>query len=126
MQLQLNETSFNLDVTQQVSNLEAYQTAPSVLDVQVRGFQAPITKINQYAYQLTQSDIDEKKVFLSGEFAPQGGFIKFQPRGAPCVIITLDFIFIEGENSISWEGLGLDGFLEKDNWVEISYSFFYH
>ena len=39
---------------------------------------------------------------------------------------TLDFIFIEGENSISWDGLGLDGLLEKDDWVEISYSFFYH
>ena len=126
MQVELNEQSFNLNVTQQVSNLEAYQTAPSVLDVHVKGFQAPITKINQYAYQLTQSDIDEKKVFLSGEFAPQGGFIKFQPRGGPCVIITLDFIFNEGENSISWDGLGLDGLLEKDNWVEISYSFFYH
>ena len=116
----------NIGIAEYFNYIEASQSAPLQVDIQTRGYQAPITKFLQYAYQLTQADIVEKKVYITGEFAPQGGFVKFQPRGAPCVIITLDFIFNENDNSISWDGLGLDGFLEEGNWVEVSYSYFYH
>lgn len=125
-EIELTTQSMNLEVTSIVTSLEAFQSSPSQVDIETRGFQSPITKISQYAYQVTALDIAEKKVFITGEFAPQGGFVKFQPRGAPCVIITLDFIFNENDNSISWDGLGLDGILEEGDWVEVSYSYFYH
>lgn len=125
-EIEVNHQSINLEVIELVNSIEAFQSAPSEINVESRGYQSPVTKIQQYAYQITQLDITEKKVYITGEFAPQGGFVKFQPRGAPCVIITLDFIFNETDNSISWDGLGLDGLLEEDDWVEISYSYFYH
>lgn len=126
-EIELNASPrINVDVSQQVINVDVYTTGQNNLEIATRGFVAPVTKFEQYAYKLTAADIDEKKVYLVGEFAPQGNFIKFQPRGAPSVIITLDFIFNSEENSISWEGLGLDGLLEEDEWVEITYSYFYH
>ena len=125
-EIEVNHQSINLEVIELVNSIEAFQSAPSEINVESRGYQSPVTKIQQYAYQITQLDITEKKVYITGEFAPQGGFVKFQPRGAPCVIITLDFIFNETDNSISWDGLGLDGILEEGDWVEVSYSYFYH
>lgn len=126
-EIELNASPrINVDVSQQVINVDVYTTGQNNLEIATRGFVAPVTKFEQYAYQLTATDIEEKKVYIVGEYAPQGNFVKFQPRGAPCVIITLDFIFNSEENSISWDGLGLDGLLEEDEWVEITYSYFYH
>lgn len=126
-EIELNASPIiNVDVSQQIINVDVYSKSQHNLEVSTRGFVSPVTKFIQYPYQLTSSDISEKRVYLTNEYAPQGGFIKFQPRGAPCVIISLDFIFIEEENCISWENLGLDGLLEEDEWVEIAYSYYYH
>jgi hypothetical protein len=68
---------------------------------------------------LTRENIDQKKIYLE-EF-PVGDIISLTPDGGIGQRVDVDFTYIEGENSISWAGLGLEGFLEVNESLEITF-----
>lgn len=78
-----------------------------------------IVKNSSVSFVLTSSDITSKKVTLPLE-SLYNSFIVI-PEGALPQRNGIDFIYVESDNSISWAGLGLDGFLEIDEILEITY-----
>jgi hypothetical protein len=70
-------------------------------------------------YTITSEDIAEKRIVLS--FIPEfPERIKLTPDGGPLQVYGVDYIIVN-RNEITWEGLGLDGFLETDEVVFINY-----
>ena len=68
---------------------------------------------------LTAQNIAEKKIVLS--FIPEfPERIKLTPDGGPQQIYGIDYIIIN-RNEISWDGFGLDGFLEEDEIIFLNY-----
>jgi hypothetical protein len=69
-------------------------------------------------FTLTQSQIDSKSIPLSDiPVSP----VSLIPDGALPQRNYIDFMFIESDNSLTWAGLGLDGFLEVGETLEVSY-----
>lgn len=68
---------------------------------------------------VTAQNVAEKKFVLS--FIPEfPERIKLTPDGGPQQVYGVDYIIIN-RNEISWDGLGLDGFLEENELVFLSY-----
>lgn len=68
---------------------------------------------------LTQANIDGKKIPLSS--TPIYSTFTLVPEGALPQRNGIDFVYVESDNSISWAGLGLDGFLEINETLEVTY-----
>jgi hypothetical protein len=69
-------------------------------------------------HTLMQADIDSKKVFLTK--TPTSP-IKLTPEGALTQRQDIDFRYEGSDNSITWDGLGLEGFLEVGEVITISF-----
>lgn len=67
---------------------------------------------------LTNSNLISKKVVLSN--IPVSA-VSLIPDGAITQRNGIDFVYLESDNSVSWAGLGLEGFLESGETLEISY-----
>jgi len=106
-------------------NVDVQIPASHNLEISSRGFQAPIVKFAQYPHEITEEEAEAKKVYLDYPVDPNA-YVRFQPRGAPCVIKEVDYIFDSSDNSISWDGKGLETYLVAGNLVEIVYSYLYH
>ena len=61
------------------------------------------------SFTLTQLQIDSKKIILSN--IPVST-VNLVPDGALPQRNSIDFVYQESDNSVSWASLGLDGFLE--------------
>lgn len=69
---------------------------------------------------LTAQNISDKFITLSLE--PENpSQVTVVPQGGPHQKYGIDFVIID-DNKISWDGLGLDGFLEVGEHIFISYS----
>jgi len=69
--------------------------------------------------QITPQQILAKKIILSK--VPIYNSIQFIPEGALPQRNSVDFSYRESDNSITWANLGLDGVLEENEWIEITY-----
>lgn len=68
---------------------------------------------------LTPQNISDKYVTLA--LAPKSpSQVSLVPEGGPNQVYAIDFTIV-GSNKISWDGLGLDGFLEAGEHLFVSY-----
>lgn len=74
---------------------------------------------SSYFFTLNESDIDNKYVILS-EPPLFPSSVSLLPLGGIPQINGIDFQIIEG-NKLSWEGLGLDNFLEINEMLSIKH-----
>lgn len=114
----VQETTVSVELVENVVSVSTPQTKN--VYVGLSGVQGPLPKYEQYIHTLTAQNITEKKVYLDYP-ADENGFIFFQPLSAPHVGRNTDYAFIKSENAITWNGLGLEGFLEESEQVEIVY-----
>lgn len=77
-------------------------------------------KVKTESFLLTQENIDNKEIVLSEQ--PAGNDIIFFPEGGIAQRQGIDFIV--SLNVISWESQGLDGFLEVDDVIQITYYYY--
>ncbi len=70
-------------------------------------------------HYLTQDQIDNSRIILSK--TPVYNSIRFIPDGALPQRNSIDFAYRGLDNSVAWDGLELDGFLELGELVEIFY-----
>ena len=86
---------------------------PSLID--------PSTQLKPKTEFITLSiqNVENKKVSL--EKNPVYTTISVVPEGGIGQRRGIDFIYIESENSISWADLGLDGYLEINEVLEVTY-----
>ncbi len=80
---------------------------------------APDIKVYEPHY-LTQEQALSRKILLSS--VPVVASIEFTPNGALRQRINIDFSYVELDNSLTWDGLGLEGFLVEGELVEIYYT----
>lgn len=68
---------------------------------------------------LTNENILNKKIVLN--FIPEfPERIKLTPAGGPQQVYGIDYIIIN-RNELSWDGFGLDGFLEPEEIIFLNY-----
>jgi hypothetical protein len=101
------------DSTSSSLSANTVQEAIDLIVTSVSGLQP-----KQDVITLSSGDISAKKVVLSA--TPSFTNIFLQPEGGIPQVYGEDFILING-NEISWDGLGLDGFLEAGERLFISY-----
>lgn len=77
-------------------------------------------KVKTESFLLTQENIDNKNIVLSKE--PASNDVIFFPEGGIAQRLGIDFSV--SLNIISWENKGLDGFLEVDDVVQITYYYY--
>ena len=78
-------------------------------------------KVKTESFLLNQENIDNRRIVLSKQPADYGDVIFF-PEGGIAQRNQIDFSV--SLNVVSWEGLGLDGFLEVDDVVQITYYYY--
>jgi hypothetical protein len=78
-------------------------------------------KIKTESFLLNQENIDNKSIVLSKE-PNNSSDIVFFPEGGIAQRNNIDFNV--STNVLSWDGFGLDGFLEVDDVVNITYYYY--
>jgi hypothetical protein len=78
-------------------------------------------KIKTESFLLNRENIDNKTIVLSKQPSDYENII-FYPEGGIPQRNQIDFNI--SLNIVSWEGLGLDGFLEIDDVVQITYYYY--
>jgi hypothetical protein len=78
-------------------------------------------KIKTESFLLTQENIDSKSITLLKEPSNSNDIVFF-PEGGIRQRNSIDFNVTE--NILSWDGLGLDGFMEVDDVVNITYYYY--
>lgn len=88
--------------------------SPSVINpVQDYGIKAKTE-----SFTLTSGDVSSKKIVLSNIPVSTP---TFTPDGALSQRYGIDFVYQESDNSLTWATLGLEGFLEVGETIEVSY-----
>lgn len=88
-----------------------------------RGPRGPAGSLENYyattqSFTLTAQDITDKKVTLNQ--IPANNSISLMPDGGASQRIGVDFDVVNS-NEVSWNGLGLDGFLEEGETIYVTY-----
>ena len=89
-------------------------------DIRAGGF--PLgegTKPNYETREITIQEIEDKNILLLGNASTTEGF-GFHFINGTSQVINIDF-FLLSDNIISWENMGLDGFIEAGDLIKLEY-----